>query len=110
MEICAACGLPKIVCVALVTYRNASSALECGRLDEARQSADDAATYVKEYRARRIPVQPIELTDDERLRLSALLTQCLLVSEIFFFEQPAFSAHPIRGQHRLLPFSPGVGL
>jgi hypothetical protein len=71
MEICDACGLPKIVCVALVAYRKAFSALEHGRLDEARQSADDAATYIKEYRTRRIPVQPIKLTDDERLRLSA---------------------------------------
>jgi len=70
MEICDECGLPKKACAALVEYRKALSAYADGRLTEAHERADVAATMIKEYRAQRAPMQLIELSDDERLRLS----------------------------------------
>jgi hypothetical protein len=70
MENCEECGLPKKVCAAVSMYRKALSAYEAGDLAEAHRCADDAALLIKEYKAQRSQLQPVELTDEERIRLS----------------------------------------
>ena len=70
MEICDECGLPKKACAALIEYRKALNAYEDGRLTEAHERADAANTLISEFRTQRAPMQSIELSDDERLRLS----------------------------------------
>ena len=70
MEPCAGCGLPKIVCAALTTYEKAFNAFETGDVSEAYKRADEARALINQYRARYTPVRRIELSDNERLRLS----------------------------------------
>ena len=70
MENCRKCGLPKGVCTALIEYRKAFIAYEDGKVTEAYKCFKNAITLIEEYRTQHTPLQPIKLTDDERLRLS----------------------------------------
>lgn len=71
METCNECGLPKPVCDAVSLYRQAFEASEAGNAVEAHRCAAEAADLLKKYRAQRPQLQPINLTDEERIRLSA---------------------------------------
>ena len=71
MEACKECGLPKPVCDALRLYRLAFGASETGNAADAHRYADQAADLIKDYRAQCSRLKPIELTAEERIRLSA---------------------------------------
>lgn len=70
MENCKDCGLPRTVCDAVSLYRRAVEASEAGNAIEAHRYADQAADLLKQYRAWRSRLKPIELTAEERIRLS----------------------------------------
>jgi hypothetical protein len=71
MNTCEDCGLPQKVCAALTMYANAFRSYENGDLAAAHKWADDAAAAIAEYKSQRgAPFKKLELSDEERLRLS----------------------------------------